>query len=99
MYFTDWETEGESVDDNEGSEEKDEGKKGENSQESSQQASLDYGSESSSGGEDSQQCPICLARLRTQDVGTPDTCDHTFCLDCLLEWSKVRYRTKHHLSI
>ena len=61
-------------------------KDGETSQDSSQVWRQD---ESSSGDEDSPQCPICLARLKSQDVGTPDTCDHTFCLDCLLEWSKV----------
>ena len=61
-------------------------KDGETSQDSSQ-VWQQY--ESSSGDEDSPQCAICLARLKSQDVGTPDTCDHTFCLDCLLEWSKV----------
>ena len=84
FVFADWETESES------GEEDDEGegkvKDGETSQDSSQLWQQD---ESSSGDEDSPQCPICLARLKSQDMGTPDTCDHTFCLDCLLEWSKV----------
>lgn len=35
------------------------------------------------------QCPICLNRFREQDVGTPESCDHDFCLECILEWSKV----------
>jgi len=28
-------------------------------------------------------------RFRDQDVGTPESCDHVFCLECLQEWSKV----------
>jgi hypothetical protein len=36
---------------------------------------------------DSEKCPICLVTFRAQEVGTPDTCDHFFCTDCLLAWS------------
>lgn len=36
---------------------------------------------------DSQKCPICLAPLVGQEVGTPDACDHYFCVKCLEEWS------------
>ena len=38
---------------------------------------------------DCDRCPICLARLRDQDVGTPEGCDHSFCLECIQEWAKV----------
>ena len=35
------------------------------------------------------RCPVCLCPFRGQDVGTPESCDHTFCLDCIQEWAKV----------
>ncbi|XP_066108566.1 PHD and RING finger domain-containing protein 1 isoform X3 [Saccopteryx bilineata] len=38
--------------------------------------------------EDSESCPICLNVFRDQVVGTPGTCAHHFCLDCIVEWSK-----------
>jgi hypothetical protein len=36
---------------------------------------------------DSQKCPICLASFAAQETGTPDSCDHLFCVRCLEEWS------------
>lgn len=39
--------------------------------------------------EDSENCPICLNTFRDQAVGTPENCSHYFCLDCIVEWSKV----------
>ncbi|XP_054432799.1 PHD and RING finger domain-containing protein 1 isoform X2 [Pteronotus mesoamericanus] len=38
--------------------------------------------------DDSESCPICLNTFRDQAVGTPETCSHYFCLDCIVEWSK-----------
>jgi hypothetical protein len=38
---------------------------------------------------DSEKCPICLATLTAQEVGTPNTCDHFFCTGCLEEWSAI----------
>lgn len=36
------------------------------------------------------RCPVCLNLLfRGQDIGTPESCDHNFCLLCIHEWSKV----------
>lgn len=35
-----------------------------------------------------EKCPICLLPFRKQQVGTPSACEHCFCLECLLEWSK-----------
>lgn len=36
----------------------------------------------------SERCPICLVSFKQQEIGTPESCDHTFCLDCIMEWSK-----------
>lgn len=36
----------------------------------------------------SEKCPICLVSFKKQEVGTPESCDHVFCLDCIMEWSK-----------
>ncbi|XP_075043916.1 PHD and RING finger domain-containing protein 1 [Mixophyes fleayi] len=38
--------------------------------------------------EETEKCPICLNGFRDQVVGTPENCNHYFCLDCILEWSK-----------
>ncbi|KAJ8249195.1 hypothetical protein GJAV_G00232180 [Gymnothorax javanicus] len=38
--------------------------------------------------EDAEKCPICLNTFHEQPVATPETCEHYFCLDCILEWSK-----------
>ncbi|XP_068022784.1 PHD and RING finger domain-containing protein 1 [Melanerpes formicivorus] len=38
--------------------------------------------------EDGENCPICLNSFRDQAVGTPESCSHYFCLDCIVEWSK-----------
>lgn len=40
--------------------------------------------------DDAESCPICLNAFRDQAVGTPENCAHYFCLDCIVEWSKVR---------
>lgn len=47
----------------------------------------DVDSDSSDG--ESEKCPICLSRLLGQEIGSPETCDHVFCLECIAEWSKV----------
>ncbi|KAF0041317.1 hypothetical protein F2P81_007215 [Scophthalmus maximus] len=38
--------------------------------------------------EDAEKCPICLNSFRSQPVATPESCEHYFCLDCILEWTK-----------
>ncbi|CAB1323055.1 unnamed protein product [Coregonus sp. 'balchen'] len=38
--------------------------------------------------EDTEKCPICLNSFHSQPVATPESCEHYFCLDCILEWSK-----------
>lgn len=37
----------------------------------------------------SVSCPICLLKFKGQAIGFPEVCEHPFCLDCILEWSKV----------
>ncbi|GCC19709.1 hypothetical protein chiPu_0018478 [Chiloscyllium punctatum] len=38
--------------------------------------------------EEGENCPICLNTFRDQAIGTPESCAHYFCLDCILEWAK-----------
>nr|XP_034829405.1 PHD and RING finger domain-containing protein 1-like [Maniola hyperantus] len=45
-----------------------------------------FSTDSSEGNSD--KCSICLLRFTDQEVGTPESCEHIFCLDCILEWSK-----------
>ena len=39
-----------------------------------------------------ETCVICLEEFSIQDVGTLDSCDHYFCLNCILNWSKGHNR-------
>lgn len=43
------------------------------------------------------KCPICLLKIKGQTIGLPDVCGHPFCLDCILEWSKVH--TEQYYSL
>ncbi|CAH0683401.1 unnamed protein product [Spodoptera exigua] len=45
-----------------------------------------FASDSSEGNSD--KCSICLMRFTNQEVGTPQNCEHIFCLDCITEWSR-----------
>ncbi|XP_051915977.1 PHD and RING finger domain-containing protein 1 isoform X2 [Hippocampus zosterae] len=38
--------------------------------------------------EDADTCPICLNTFSNQPVATPENCEHYFCVDCILAWSK-----------
>ncbi|KOX75957.1 PHD and RING finger domain-containing protein 1 [Melipona quadrifasciata] len=35
-----------------------------------------------------EKCPICLLPFKRQELGSPASCEHCFCLECLIEWSK-----------
>lgn len=85
FHLLDWETEDET--DDEDGEEDDDDEEGDSSDEDSGEETEDYEFEEDG---DTETCPICLDRLRDQDVGTPESCDHVFCLDCIQEWAKVR---------
>lgn len=45
-------------------------------------------SDSDSSDVQAEKCPICLLSFKKQEIATPETCEHSFCLDCLVEWSK-----------
>uniref|UniRef100_A0A3Q3QMS8 PHD and ring finger domains 1 n=1 Tax=Monopterus albus TaxID=43700 RepID=A0A3Q3QMS8_MONAL len=73
----------------EGNEEDDE----ENKEEGTKPEDGAYGGTSAdhagmSSDEDSEKCPICLNSFSSQPVATPESCEHYFCLDCILEWTK-----------
>ena len=36
-------------------------------------------------------CPVCLSDLDDCQLGRPNSCSHLFCLNCIKEWSKVRF--------
>ncbi|CAL4133276.1 unnamed protein product, partial [Meganyctiphanes norvegica] len=46
----------------------------------------DGDSDSSDGAPSTATCAICLGKMRGE-VGSPNVCEHTFCLECILEWS------------
>jgi hypothetical protein len=52
----------------------------------SSEAGLPATSVASSDG-DLAKCPICLGPFSAEEVATPDTCNHFFCVGCLKEWS------------
>lgn len=76
------EEEDDDEDDEEDDEEEDEMEEGD--------SQLGASQESDSGDEDLPTCPICLDKLRSQDIGSPESCDHQFCMECIVEWSRVR---------
>lgn len=43
---------------------------------------------SSDSDNDSEKCPICFDKFRLQEVGSPESCDHSFCAVCIQEWAK-----------
>lgn len=39
--------------------------------------------------DDKAKCPICLNKFRNNNVAVPENCQHTFCFECISEWSTV----------
>ncbi|XP_013098608.2 serine/arginine repetitive matrix protein 2 [Stomoxys calcitrans] len=35
-----------------------------------------------------EKCPICLLTFRRQEIGSPSSCQHIFCVNCIEAWSK-----------
>ena len=67
--------------------EEEEGEEDEDGESGNESSGSGSGSDSSDSGAD--VCPICLSRFKGQEVGNPESCDHNFCLDHILEWAKV----------
>ncbi|XP_033116356.1 PHD and RING finger domain-containing protein 1-like [Anneissia japonica] len=76
-------TEEDESDDEDGDEEEDGAEEG-----MSTKGQIQLGACAHESDEDLENCYICLTGIRDQDLGTPESCDHTFCLECILEWSK-----------
>ncbi|KAG0422040.1 hypothetical protein HPB47_002112, partial [Ixodes persulcatus] len=51
-------------------------------------AAEDASNGSSASDGQAERCPICLNRFLGQEEGTPESCDHVFCLDCIQEWAR-----------
>ncbi|KAK6183923.1 hypothetical protein SNE40_006491 [Patella caerulea] len=88
----DWDSEedGEEGDDNEeeGDDDDDDDEDDESSEEEDEDGEDASQVLSDSCEEGEETCPICLGRFKEQDIGTPESCDHNFCLECIQEWSK-----------
>lgn len=37
-----------------------------------------------------EKCAVCLNNKQNDIIARIDSCSHTFCFDCILQWSKVR---------
>lgn len=35
------------------------------------------------------RCPICLSCLLGKEVGFPESCNHVFCMACILKWAEI----------
>jgi PHD and RING finger domain-containing protein 1 len=90
--LSDWETEEDTEEEEEEDGDDDDEEEDDESSDDSGEETEDYEYEEEEEGGEGETCPICLDRLRDQDVGTPESCDHTFCLECIQEWSKVASR-------
>ena len=77
-----------SVEDGSADEDSGEGDDGNDDGESENESS-GSGTGSDSSDSSADVCPICLSRFKGQEVGNPESCDHNFCLEHILEWAKV----------
>ena len=80
-------------DENSSDDEEEEDGEGDDTTDDSDEATDDNGNlssaDSSGSKEDDNNCAICLSKFRNQEVGVPESCNHNFCIDCIVEWSKV----------
>lgn len=35
------------------------------------------------------QCTICIEKIKADKIATLDNCSHTFCMECIREWSAI----------
>lgn len=61
--------------------------KGEQNQQQKKMDEQGFASDSSSN-DLLEKCPICLLTFRQQEIGSPSTCEHIFCANCIEAWSK-----------
>lgn len=48
---------------------------------------------------ESDKCSICLRPfLDKQAVASLESCQHAFCLECILQWSQVSMRTTYNIK-
>ncbi|XP_071955461.1 uncharacterized protein [Antedon mediterranea] len=83
-----WEEVTEEVTDDEEEGESDDEDEEDNEDEASPEDQSQLGACGYESDEDAERCYICLLTFRDQELGTPESCDHTFCLECIQEWSK-----------
>uniref|UniRef100_A0A5F9CH16 SR-related CTD associated factor 11 n=1 Tax=Oryctolagus cuniculus TaxID=9986 RepID=A0A5F9CH16_RABIT len=38
--------------------------------------------------DETERCPICLNCLLEKEVGFPESCNHVFCMACILKWAE-----------
>jgi len=38
---------------------------------------------------EADRCPICLNCLLEKEVGFPESCNHVFCMTCILKWAEI----------
>ncbi|XP_028645192.1 protein SCAF11 isoform X2 [Grammomys surdaster] len=38
---------------------------------------------------EADRCPICLSCLLGKEVGFPESCNHVFCMACILKWAEI----------
>ncbi|PNI49610.1 SCAF11 isoform 7 [Pan troglodytes] len=38
---------------------------------------------------EADRCPICLNCLLEKEVGFPESCNHVFCMTCILKWAET----------
>nr|XP_036312068.1 protein SCAF11 isoform X4 [Pipistrellus kuhlii] len=41
---------------------------------------------------EADRCPICLNCLLEKEVGFPESCNHVFCMTCILKWAEVQVK-------
>nr|XP_008257581.1 protein SCAF11 isoform X2 [Oryctolagus cuniculus]XP_051706956.1 protein SCAF11 isoform X2 [Oryctolagus cuniculus]XP_051706957.1 protein SCAF11 isoform X2 [Oryctolagus cuniculus] len=39
--------------------------------------------------DETERCPICLNCLLEKEVGFPESCNHVFCMACILKWAET----------
>ncbi|NP_001389840.1 protein SCAF11 isoform 3 [Mus musculus] len=43
---------------------------------------------------EADRCPICLSCLLGKEVGFPESCNHVFCMACILKWAEIQVKRR-----